>query len=57
MTDAKRAGHRWSNAAPTLGPDRLLTEQPFKTAKKAEGTSFYFADKALSAPKRAQGGR
>ena len=57
MTDAKRAGHRWGNAAPTLGPDRLLTEQPFKTAKKAEGTSFYFADKALSAPKRAQGGR
>jgi len=57
MTDAKRAGHRWSNAEPTLGPDRLLAEQPFKTAKKTESTGFYFADKALNAPKHVKGGR
>ena len=43
MTDANRAGHRWSNAAPTLGPDWLLSEHPFKTAKHpvARGSGFF----------------
>ena len=57
MTDAKRAGHRWSNAAPTLGPYRLHAEQPLKTAQNTDVTGFVVAGEAFSAPKRAPGGR
>ena len=55
MTDAKRAGHRWGNAAPTLGPDRLLTKQLVDTAKEVCSTDLDFPEISACAPRSAPG--
>jgi len=53
MTDANRAGHRWSNAAPTLRPDWLLSKQLVDTAKEVCSTDLDFPEISAWAPRRA----